>query len=476
MHGQNILERLQDSYDELPRSSAKAVSKPVPNNHWLQEKQRLQNDFIELLDISFFTNINSEELDDLLIPKIADFVSKEIQSEFSEQAERMAKEIYSQFAGLGPLEPLFNDKSISEIMVNGTDTLYIEKNGKIQESEIRFMNEKHIRIIIEQIVGGIGRYIDEKKPMVDARLPDGSRVNIIIPPAALRGSTITIRRFLHNKLNTDDLVKLGTASTEMISFLKSAVEGSLNIMISGRTGSGKTTFLNLISSFIPSDERIVTIEDAAEVSLQQKHVITLESIPPDRKGENEVAIRDLVKNALRMRPDRIIVGECRGNEAFDMLQAMNTGHDGSMSTVHANSPRDALDRIGSLFVMAGYDIPNNVIRQHIASALDLIIQIDRLPDGSRKVTQITEITGMEGEMITMQDIYDLEWKMDDNGKVIAHHKGTGIRPQCATKLENLGLSLPEFVESATESASKSQIDSVSNHQSFSDEETFLKTR
>ncbi len=475
MPGKDVLTRLQDSYDELPRSSTATVSKPGPNNHWPQEKHRLQNDFIDLLELSFFRNVSPEDLDEILRPQIFEFVSKDILPELSEHADRMSAEIYSQIAGLGPMEPLFQDQSISEIMVNGTDTLYIEKNGKIQEADIKFQSEKHIRIIIEQIVAVIGRYIDEKKPMVDARLPDGSRVNIIIPPAALHGSTITIRRFLHNKLDSNDLITLGTASPEMLSFLKSAVEGSLNIMISGRTGSGKTTFLNLISGFIPEDERIVTIEDAAEVSLQQKHVITLESIPPDRNGENEVAIRDLVKNALRMRPDRIIVGECRGNEAFDMLQAMNTVHDGSMSTVHANSPRDALSRIGSLFVMAGYDIPNNVIRQHIASALDLIIQIDRLPDGSRKVTQITEITGMEGDMITMQDIYDLEWKMDDAGEVVAHHKCTGIRPQCAIKLENLGFPLPDFGESATESVPKKN-KSVSNHQFISDEESMLKTR
>ena len=452
-----------------------ASSESGQDTTWAQEKENLHNLLLKALDRTIFQELKSEELDARLRPQIFKFIEKNISSEFSEQTSRMAEELQNELIGLGPLQSLIHDKSISEIMVNGIENIYVEKSGNIQPTGIRFRSEEHLRLIIDQIVGHIGRRVDKKTPMVDARLPDGSRVNIIIPPAALSGSTITIRRFLHNKLDANDLIQFGSISQDMLTFLKAAIGGAMNIVVSGRTGSGKTTLLNMLSGYIPSQERIVTVEDSAELSLQQEHVITLETVQADRDGNHGVTIRDLVKNSLRMRPDRIIVGECRGDEALDMLQAMNTGHDGSMTTIHANTPRDALSRIATMFMMAGYDIPDRVIKQHIASAIDMIVQIDRLTDGSRKVTQITEITGMEGDVITMQDIYELDWKIDENGVVTGHHKCMGIRPKSADKLKALGQILPDFHESAIESVAPKPSEE-SNEIFRSNDEAVLKNR
>src|SRR6187402_682607 len=325
-----------------------------------------------------------------------------------EDRERLTAEILDDILGYGPLERLIADDSITEIMCNGPDDIWIERGGKLYETTVRFTDESHLRRIINKIVSQIGRRIDESSPMVDARLPDGSRVNAIIPPLSLSGPLMTIRKFSRRRLSLEDMINIGSLSEESVDFLSRCVEAQLNMLISGGTGSGKTTLLNALSSAIPNNERIVTIEDAAELQLAQRHVLRLEARPPNIEGEGAIPIRDLVRNSLRMRPDRIIVGECRGPEALDMLQAMNTGHDGSLSTVHANAPRDALARVETMVLMAGYDLPVRAIRQQVASALDLIVHLERLQDGSRRVVSITEVQRMESEVITMQELYDFK--------------------------------------------------------------------
>lgn len=358
------------------------------------------------------------------------------------QAERrrIIPEILDEVLGFGPIEPLLKDDTISEIMVNNASQVYIERKGKLELTDVTFRDDAHVMHIIEKIIAPIGRRIDESSPMVDARLPDGSRVNAIIPPLALKGPSITIRKFSKEPYQVDDLVRFGTWTKEIAELLKACVEGKLNIIVSGGTGSGKTTTLNILSSFIPDDERIVTVEDAAELQLRQEHVVTLESRPANIEGKGQITMRDLVKNCLRMRPDRIIVGEVRGGEALDMLQAMNTGHDGSITTAHANSPRDVLSRLETMVLMAGMNLPAKAIREQISSAINLIVQQSRLQDGSRKVTAITEIQGMEGEIITLQDIFVFEQKgRDENGNVIGRFKPTGIRPKFVEKLINTGI-------------------------------------
>jgi pilus assembly protein CpaF len=350
--------------------------------------------------------------------------------------------VCDEILGYGPIEPLLNDSSISEVMINAPDTVYYEKEGRLYLSPIRFRDAQHIMRIIERILAPLGRRVDESSPMVDARLPDGSRVNIIIPPVAPKSPTITIRKFRQDKMNIDDLVNVGSMTRELADFLRACVQAKLNIIVSGGTGSGKTTLLNALSGFIPDTERIVTIEDPTELRLQQAHVVTLEARPASLEGRGEVSQRDLLRNSLRMRPDRIVVGEVRGPEAFDMMQAMNTGHEGSISTVHANSPRDALARIENMILMAGLDLPSRAIREQIGSAIHVIIQIARLSDGTRKVTHISEITGMEGQVITMQDIFRFEQVgLDSEGRVRGHFKSTGIRPRFAERFESLGISL-----------------------------------
>jgi pilus assembly protein CpaF len=357
--------------------------------------------------------------------------------------ERLASAIADDALGHGPLERLLADDSISEIMVNGPYDVWIERHGRLFDTNVRFDDESHMRRIINKIVAEVGRRVDESSPMVDARLADGSRVNIIIPPLSLSGPLITIRKFSKKRLTLDEMIKIGTLSEESVEYLQRCVLAELNVLISGGTGSGKTTLLNALSSAIPDEDRIVTIEDAAELQLNQRHVLRLESRPKNIEGEGEVPIRELVRNSLRMRPDRIIVGEVRGAEALDMLQAMNTGHDGSLSTVHANSPRDALSRVETMVLMAGYELPVRAIRQQASSALDLIVHLERLEDGSRRVTAITEVQRMEAEVVTLQDLFSFKYgEMAADGKIVGNLVCTGLRPASLHKFEKRGVTLP----------------------------------
>ncbi|MCS7006285.1 MAG: CpaF family protein [Gaiellaceae bacterium] len=361
-----------------------------------------------------------------------------------EDRERLTIEILDDILGYGPLERLIADDSITEIMCNGPDDIWIERGGKLYETTVRFTDDSHLRRIINKIVSQVGRRIDEASPMVDARLPDGSRVNAIIPPLSLSGPLLTIRKFSRRRLTLEDMINIGSLSEEAVEFLCRCVEAQLNMLISGGTGSGKTTLLNALSAAIPNSERIITIEDAAELQLHQRHVLRLESRPPNIEGEGHVPIRDLVRNALRMRPDRIIVGEVRGAEALDMLQAMNTGHDGSLSTVHANSPRDALHRIETMVMMAGYELPLRAIRQHVSSALDLLIHVDRLEDGSRRVVAITEVLRMESDVIQLQDIFTFHIDAVAPDRTITGAlRPTGLRPVFLEKFRKRGIELPQ---------------------------------
>ena len=361
----------------------------------------------------------------------------------SERAN-VVSELRDEMLGLGPIESLLRDPSVTEIMVNGPKKVFAERMGKVKLTDVRFHDAAHVMNISERILSPIGRHIDESTPLVDARLKDGSRVNIIIPPLALCGPCITIRKFAEKALSVENLISFGTLNRKMADFIKACIQARVNILVSGGTGSGKTTTLNVLSSFIPENERIVTIEDAAELKLQQEHVVTLESRPANIEGNGQITIRDLVKNALRMRPDRIIVGEVRSGEALDMLQAMNTGHDGSLTTAHANTPRDALSRLETMVLMAGFEMPVRAIREQISSALELILQQSRLKDGTRKITYITEVQHMEGDIITTQDIFRFEQTgMDENGKLTGHFVATGMQPSFMEKFQANGVNLPE---------------------------------
>jgi len=360
-----------------------------------------------------------------------------------QQLQQMETEVLNELVGLGPIQPLLDDPTVTEVMVNGPYRVFIEQNGRVRETSVKFDDEAHVYRIIDRILCPLGRHVDHKFPMADARLPDGSRVNIIIPPAAIDGPTITIRKFAKEKLVVDDLIRFGSLTQPMAEFLRACVQGRLNIIVSGGTGSGKTTLLNVLSNFIPDDERIVTIEDSAELQLAKPHVVRLEARPPDPDGVGRVTIRDLVINALRMRPERIVVGECRGAEALDMLQAMNTGHDGSLTTLHANTPRDAISRLETMCLMAGIDFPVKIIREQIASAIDLIVQTARLRDGSRKITQITEVQGMEGDVVVMQPVFHfIERGATPEGRVIGEMVNANIRPKFIPRLEARGVHLP----------------------------------
>jgi pilus assembly protein CpaF len=361
------------------------------------------------------------------------------------EKKRLFEQIVAEILGYGPLEQYLSVEGITEIMVNGPKHVYVERAGRVQRVNTTFEDDEHLMRIIERIVAPLGRRIDEGAPMVDARLPDGSRVNAIIPPISLVGPTLTIRIFAKIPLTVENLIEFGTITREAIEFLKACVIAKVNLIISGGTGSGKTTTLNIMSGFIPEGERIVTIENAAELQLRQEHVVTLESRPPNIEGKGEVSIRDLVVNSLRMRPDRIIVGEVRAGESLDMLQAMNTGHEGSMTTLHANSPRDMLARLETMVLMAGMDLPHRAIREQIASAVDLVIHQDRMRDGSRKITSISEIQGMEGDVITMSEIYRFEQTGYENGKVIGRLRPTGLRPKFMYKLQEAGIMLPPSI-------------------------------
>jgi len=413
-----------------------------PHSEW---KQELHGMIVDKLK-----NVKAEEKEDekAMAAKIEELVDQLVQEKGNESQLRMdrlrlKREMVDEIIGFGPINPLLQDEAVSEIMVNGPRQVYAERNGKLEMTGVRFRDDDHVLNVIERIVAPIGRRIDESSPMVDARLPDGSRVNAIIPPLALNGPTITIRKFATDPFTVEDLINFGTMTREMAQFLDACVKGRLNMFVSGGTGSGKTTTLNVLSSFIPETDRIVTIEDAAEIQLRQPHVITLESRPPNIEGKGEVSIRDLVKNSLRMRPDRIVVGEVRSGEALDMLQAMNTGHDGSLTTGHANTPRDMIARLETMVLMAGMDLPVRAIREQIASAVDVIIHQSRLRDGSRRITHVTEVQGMEGDVITLQDLFLYKQTgLDERGKVKGDFVATGIRPKFTDTLESNGIALP----------------------------------
>ncbi|MCC6629443.1 MAG: CpaF family protein [Chloroflexi bacterium] len=351
---------------------------------------------------------------------------------------RLLDAIIADITSFGPIEALLNDDTVDEIMVNGPDAVYVERDGMIYETDVRFDNDDHVKRIIDRIIAPLGRRCDEGNPMVDARLPDGSRVNAIIPPIALNGPTITIRKFSRDPLTVEDLITFGTCSVDLVEFLSICVRGRLNLIISGGTGSGKTTLLNVLSSFIPPGERIITIEDAAELQLRQRHVLRLEKRPPNIEGRGEVTVRDLVVNSLRMRPDRIIIGECRGPEALDMLQAMNTGHDGGLTTIHANSPRDTLSRLETMVLMAGTELPLRAIREQITAAVDLIVHIERMADGVRRITRVTEVTDMEKETVVTQDIFEFRVSAVDGRRISGRLEPSGLRPLFAARLEQLG--------------------------------------
>ncbi len=407
-------------------------------------KQRVQNKLIAGLDPSIDVTRTSD-------------VRRTIQELFEQilnddnivlsrpERARMFEQIAAEILGFGPLQPLLEDESITEVMVNGAKNIYIERKGKILRVPIAFENNEHVMRIIDRIVSPLGRRIDESSPYVDARLPDGSRVNVVIPPISLVGPVITIRKFAKIPITVEQLIQFGSITDEAIEFLKACVEARINIVISGGTGSGKTTFLNILSQYIPADERIITIENAAELQLRQEHVVTLESRPENIEGKGEVTIRQLVINALRMRPDRIIVGEIRDEAALDMLQAMNTGHDGSMTTAHSNGPRDTLSRLETMTLMAGMDLPVRAIREQVASAIDLIVHQERMRDGSRKIVNITEVTGMEGDVITMTDVFAFEQVGYENGKVVGRLRPTGLRPKFIEKIESAGIHLPSTI-------------------------------
>ncbi len=406
-------------------------------------KIRLHELLIEELEHGALEGLAPEQQRDAVMKAARELLQQEGIQLGGSSREELLEAVADEALGLGPLEPLLRDPSISEIMVNDVDKVYFERDGRIFRSPVRFRDKAHIMRIVERIVAPLGRRIDESSPMVDARLPDGSRVNITIPPASPKAPSVTIRKFKADKMRMADLIAVGALSEATAEFLAMCVRAHMNIIISGGTGTGKTTMLNALSAFIPNTERIVTIEDPSELRLQQDHVITLEARPASIEGKNQIKQRDLVRNCLRMRPDRIIVGEVRGEEAFDMLQAMNTGHDGSVSTIHANNPREALARMENMVLMAGMELPSRAIREQVASAIHVFIQISRLQDGSRKVTHVTEVSGMEGDTITLQDIFLFKLdKVDEDGKVHGEMRPTGIRPGFAHKFAIAGIEMP----------------------------------
>lgn len=402
-------------------------------------KQRVHSSVIENFNTSGVTSVDPEAMKKFLLEEI----SNDKYGVPRGDREPLAQEMYNDILGYGPIQELVDSDEYSEIMVNGPNQIYVEHKGKLKLTDIKFRDEEHLMNTIDRIVSAVGRHIDEASPMVDARLPDGSRVNVIIPPLSLVGAVLTIRKFGKKPITAKQLVEWGSLSPKMLNFLEACVKGKLNIIVSGGTGSGKTTLLNVLSSYIPSDERIVTIEDSAEVQLHQDHVVTLESRPANIEGKGAITIRDLVVNALRMRPDRIIVGEVRSKETLDMLQAMNTGHDGSLTTTHANSPRDAVSRLETMVMMGGVELPSKAIRDQIASAIDLIVQQSRLRDGTRKVVSVTEVTGMEGNVVQMQDIFKYEHTGETgvDGKFIGDFVATGIIPNALEKIRENGVAV-----------------------------------
>ncbi|MFZ5822711.1 MAG: ATPase, T2SS/T4P/T4SS family [Chloroflexota bacterium] len=407
-------------------------------------KTRVQNKLLSELDPSMDIS-KTEEVKRTIQELFEQILSEENIVLSRPERARLFEQIAAEILGLGPLQPLLEDETITEIMVNGAKNIYIERKGKLHRVPVTFENNEHVMRIIDRIVAPLGRRIDEASPYVDARLHDGSRVNAVIPPISLVGPVLTIRKFAKNPITLEQLIQFGTITPESLQFLKACVESRLNVVISGGTGSGKTTLLNILSSFIPGDERIITVENAAELQLRQEHVVTLESRPPNIEGRGEVTIRQLVINCLRMRPERIIVGEIRDEAALDMLQAMNTGHDGSMTTLHSNGPRDTLSRLETMTMMAGMELPVRAIREQVSSAIDLIVHQERMRDGTRKVVYITEISGMEGDVITMTDIFSFEQSGIEDGKIVGRLRPTGLRPKFMDKIEASGIHLPPSI-------------------------------
>jgi pilus assembly protein CpaF len=431
----------------LSSLQARRVSAPTTSpqaGSYFDLKTRVQNKLLAEIDPSMDVS-RTDEIRRTIQGLFEQILSEENIVLSRPERARLFEQIAAEILGLGPLQALLEDDTITEIMVNGPKNIYIERKGKLHRVPVTFESNEHLMRIIDRIVAPLGRRIDESSPYVDARLHDGSRVNAVIPPISLVGPVLTIRKFSKNPITVEQMIQFGSLTNEAVQFLKACVEARLNILISGGTGSGKTTLLNVLSGFIPGDERIITIENAAELQLRQEHVVTLESRPPNIEGRGEITIRDLVINSLRMRPERIIVGECRGGETLDMLQAMNTGHDGSMTTAHANSPRDALARVETMCLMAGMDLPVRAIREQMASAVDLICQQERMRDGTRKVTTITEVSGMEGEVITMTDLFIFEQSGMENGRIVGRLRPTGLRPKFMDKIEAAGIHLPPSI-------------------------------
>lgn len=445
----SLLKRLEKEREVKVNSGVNEIKKQqIVIDPYRELKIKVHKEVIETLDLELKDQkkqslVAGEEFSRKVEGLVNNIVDRDAGGLPRAERQKIILEIMDEVVGFGPIEPLIKDADISEIMVNGPNQVFVERKGKLEKTEVTFRDQEHVLHIIEKIVSPLGRRIDESMPMVDARLPDGSRVNAIIPPLSLVGPVITIRKFSRDPLTIHDLIKFGTLTTKMATFLELCVKARLNIIISGGTGSGKTSTLNVLSSFIPETERIVTIEDAAELQLRQEHVITLESRPPNIEGKGAITIRDLVRNALRMRPERIIVGEVRSGEALDMLQAMNTGHDGSLTTGHANSPRDILSRMETMVLMAGMELPIRAIREQMASAFDLIVQQTRLRDGSRKITYLTEVVGMEGDKITLQDIFlYVNEGVDGRNKLRGQFKATGVRPKFLNKLMAAGIHVP----------------------------------
>ncbi|HOO25906.1 MAG TPA: CpaF family protein [Clostridiales bacterium] len=432
----SLLDRLENQKN-TPQESTQEQNANETSDQYLYVKRKIHTDIIDSINRRGKSSVDREEMRKL----IQEAVQEEENGIPRIDRIRVAAEIFNDILGYGPIEELLDNPEYSEVMVNGPKQVYVESHGKLTLTGITFRDDAHVTSIIDRIVSQIGRHVDEASPMVDARLPDGSRVNAIIPPLSLVGPVLTIRKFGKIALTAQKLIEFGSLSPKMLAFLEACVKGKLNIIVAGGTGSGKTTLLNVLSSYIPADERIITIEDAAELQLKQDHVVTLEARPANLEGKGAITIRSLVKNALRMRPDRIIVGEVRSEETLDMLQAMNTGHDGSLTTIHANTPRDTLSRIETMVMMSGMELPHKAIRDQVASAIDIIIQQTRLRDGTRKITNITEITGMEGDVVSMQDlfVYDTEGKLDSSGKFKGEFRATGVRPHCIEKIKQNGV-------------------------------------
>ncbi len=446
-----LLDRLEQAQedseaDEMPSDQ------PASTSPQEQLKEKVHERVVNEFDSDLLGDGGRQKQRERVRPKIEEMLievgSEEGISLSRSEHEGLVDDLLNEILGLGPMEPLLQDSEVGELMVNGPDQVYVERDGNLTETDVTFKDDEHLLNIIQKIVAPLGRRVDEQQPYCDARLPDGSRVNIIIPPLAIDGPTITIRKFPDERLEVDDLIDYGTMTKQMADFLRACVDAALNVVVSGGTGSGKTTTLNVLSSFIPNDERIVTVEDSAELQLQKDHVVRLETRPPNIEGEGEVTMRELVKNSLRMRPDRIIVGECRGGEALDMLQAMNTGHDGSLTTVHANNPREAISRLETLVMMAGMDLPQQAIREQISSAVDLVVQQSRFRDGSRKIDSITEIQGMEEDKVLRSEIFEFEQEGMADGEILGDLKPTGVRPSFYSRFEEEGIELPRdlFVE------------------------------